>query len=257
MTTLPLCVKFNVCAATLKVEPLYVKPVSPLIADPLVQVTIRLSAPFVIGNPPSKLVAVTIPDTIAPVLVKLIVPRPTRFLNVFVRNADIVKIANMAQLVNVIAPMFTSETDMFLQTIYYPLQLFATFNHGTSLDVFVETDTYNTDTFFLGLGESQTQQNDVPYLDVSATYKNNGEVVINVVNRHLDKPITAEIISQTGMFNGTFEVYEVNGESIKSQNDFGKTEVETQRKKDLKLKGDSFEYAFPAHSFTLIKGKIK
>ena len=59
------------------------------------------------------------------------------------------------------------------------------------------------------------------------------------------------------MFNGTFEVYEVNGESIKSQNDFGKTEVETQRKKDLKLKGDSFEYAFPAHSFTLIKGKIK
>ena len=179
------------------------------------------------------------------------------FLNVFVRNADIVKIANMAQLVNVIAPMFTSETDMFLQTIYYPLQLFATFNHGTSLDVFVETDTYNTDTFFLGLGESQTQQNDVPYLDVSATYKNNGEVVINVVNRHLDKPITAEIISQTGMFNGTFEVYEVNGESIKSQNDFGKTEVETQRKKDLKLKGDSFECAFPAHSFTLIKGKIK
>ncbi len=31
--------------------------------------------------------------------------------------------ANMAQLVNVIAPMFTSEKGMFYQTIFYPLAL--------------------------------------------------------------------------------------------------------------------------------------
>ena len=47
------------------------------------------------------------------------------FLNAFIRNADVVKMANMAQLVNVIAPIFTSETGMFQQTIFYPLQLFA------------------------------------------------------------------------------------------------------------------------------------
>ena len=47
------------------------------------------------------------------------------FLNSFVNHAHIVKIANMAQLVNVIAPIFTNEQGMFLQTIYYPLQLFA------------------------------------------------------------------------------------------------------------------------------------
>ena len=38
-------------------------------------------------------------------------------LNAFIRNADIVKMANMAQLVNVIAPVFTSEQGMFRQTI--------------------------------------------------------------------------------------------------------------------------------------------
>ena len=54
--------KFNVCAATPKVEPLYVKPVSPLIADALVQVTIRLSAPFVIGNPPTNDDPVIVPE---------------------------------------------------------------------------------------------------------------------------------------------------------------------------------------------------
>lgn len=41
------------------------------------------------------------------------------FLNVFIRNADIVKMANMAQLVNVIAPIFTDEKTLFRQTIYY------------------------------------------------------------------------------------------------------------------------------------------
>ena len=43
------------------------------------------------------------------------------FLNSFVNHAHIVKIANMAQLVNVIAPIFTNDKGMFLQTIYYPL----------------------------------------------------------------------------------------------------------------------------------------
>ncbi|HTR38161.1 MAG TPA: alpha-L-arabinofuranosidase C-terminal domain-containing protein [Bryobacteraceae bacterium] len=47
------------------------------------------------------------------------------FLNAFMNHAHIVKIANMAQLVNVIAPIFTNENGLFLKTIYYPLQLFA------------------------------------------------------------------------------------------------------------------------------------
>ncbi len=43
------------------------------------------------------------------------------FLNSFIRHANIVKMANLAQLVNVIAPIFTSKQGMFLQTIYFPL----------------------------------------------------------------------------------------------------------------------------------------
>jgi len=73
------------------------------------------------------------------------------FLNAFIRNADVVKMANMAQLVNVIAPIFTNEKGMFKQTIYYPLWLFANHASGTSLDVFVDCKTYETGKFFLGL----------------------------------------------------------------------------------------------------------
>ena len=61
------------------------------------------------------------------------------FLNSFVNHAHIIKMANMAQLVNVIAPIFTNEKGMFLQTIYYPLQLFANNTKGKALELFVES----------------------------------------------------------------------------------------------------------------------
>jgi alpha-N-arabinofuranosidase len=47
------------------------------------------------------------------------------FLNIFARHCRWVEIANFAQMVNVIAPIFTNQTGMFLQTIYHPLRLYA------------------------------------------------------------------------------------------------------------------------------------
>jgi len=177
------------------------------------------------------------------------------FLNAFIRNANIVKMANMAQLVNVIAPIFTNETGMFKQTIFYPLQLFANNVYGTSLDVFVDCKTYSTGKFFVGLGETTAQQGKVPYLDVSATYKD-GEVFICVVNRNKDEAITTDIVSQNGAFTGSFSVSEVNGPDIKAGNDFNKENVKTVVKTSINVRGTKFTYTFPPHSFTLLKGKI-
>ncbi len=178
------------------------------------------------------------------------------FLNAFVRNADVVKMANMAQLVNVIAPIFTNEKAMFRQTIYYPLQLFANYVQGTSLEVFVDCKTYDTEKFFLGLGETTTQQKKVPYLDVSATY-NNGELILCVLNRSKDEAITTDIVSQNGPFTGQFSVKEVNGPDIKSGNDFTKENVKTIVKNPVSVSGNKFTYSFPPHSFTLLTGKLQ
>ncbi len=178
------------------------------------------------------------------------------FLNVFIRNADIVKMANMAQLVNVIAPVFAEEKGIFRQTIYFPLELFAKNMKGKSLDLFVDCPTYNTDEFYIGLGEATTKQTNVPYLDVSATY-NNGEVVICVINRHKDNPIKTDIISQSGEFIDVLKVSEINAPDIKATNDFGIENVRTVSKPDLKPNGNIVTYAFPAHSLTLIRGKLK
>ncbi len=179
------------------------------------------------------------------------------FLNAFIRNADIVKMANMAQLVNVIAPIFVEEDGIFLQTIYFPLQLFANNVFGTSLDVFVDCETYSTPEFFYFIESmGPTAKLDaVPYLDVSAAY-NNGEVIICIVNRHKEKEISTDIISQTGTFSGSFRVYEINGPDIKAQNDFGKELIKIVEKPEVKAKGNQVNYSFPPHSFTMLKGKI-
>jgi alpha-N-arabinofuranosidase len=179
------------------------------------------------------------------------------FLNGFIRNADIVKMANMAQLVNVIAPIFTNETGMFKQTIFFPLQLFSRHAYGTSLDVFVESGTYDTsENFPLGLGEQTATVKGVPYLDVSATHQPDGTVVISVVNRHKDNAITADIQAQEGTFGGQYQVWEVNGSDIKARNDFGSEQVKTVEKPAVNASGTSFSYTFPAHSFTMLKGRL-
>ena len=165
------------------------------------------------------------------------------FLNTFINNAHIVKIANLAQLVNVIAPIFTSEMGLFLQTIYYPIQLFAANSFGTALDLFVDGPTYLS-----------KHSPNTPYLDVSAAY-DNGSLVLNVVNRHRTDtlPVTFEL--EDKKFSGSFQASEVNGPDIKSENTFGSNPVKiTTRAVDSS--GTRLRYEFPAHSFTMLKGKL-
>ena len=166
------------------------------------------------------------------------------FLNTFVNNAHIVKMANMAQLVNVIAPIFTNDKGLYLQPIYYPLQLFANNSKGTALNLFVDCPTYKAKKYEA-----------VPYLDVSAAY-DNGTLVLNVVNRHRDQTMEVEILSQRGEFSGNFEVAEINGPDIKAENTFGSTKVQISRK-TLPAKGTRLSYSFPPHSYTMLKGELK
>lgn len=165
------------------------------------------------------------------------------FLNTFLNNAHIVKIANLAQLVNVIAPIFTSPTDMFLQTIYFPIQLFAANSFGNALDLFAEGPTY-----------SSKQSSATPVLDVSAAY-DRSTLVLNAVNRSRTEslPVTFEL--EDKQFSGQFEVAEVNGPDIKSENNFGSMPVKTVAK-SAQTSGARLRYELPPHSYTMLKGKL-
>ncbi len=164
-------------------------------------------------------------------------------LNTFVNNADTVKMANMAQIVNVIAPIFTNEKGLFLQTIFHPLQLFSKNTRGVALETFLDCPTYNSKHF----GKAA-------YLDVS-TSLNNGAVTLNVVNRHLDQDVEAEIEIQDGAFQGRFDVALVTGPDIKAENDFGKNPVQTVTS-TIAPAGNKLRHRFPPHSYTMLKGRL-
>ncbi|HXN25051.1 MAG TPA: alpha-N-arabinofuranosidase [Candidatus Dormibacteraeota bacterium] len=165
------------------------------------------------------------------------------FLNSFINHAHVVKMANMAQLVNVIAPIFTNEQAMFLQTIYYPLQLFANNTRGKALEMFVDSPKYDSKRF-----------GQVPYLDASAGY-DNGTLVLNVVNRHRDQAIETEFEAQDKQFARPVEVAEVNGPDIKAENDFGSTKVRTVTR-SANAEGRQLRYRFPPHSYTMLRAKL-
>jgi alpha-N-arabinofuranosidase len=165
------------------------------------------------------------------------------FLNSFLNHAHIVKIANMAQMVNVIAPIFTNDKELFLQTIYYPLQMFANNSRGKALELFGECASYKTKRF-----------DEVPYLDASAAY-DNGMLVLNVVNRHPSQAIETDIEVQDKQFAGAVEVSEVNGPDIKAVNDFGSTKVKAAPR-SATAEGKKLRYSFPAHSYTMLKARI-
>ncbi len=65
-----------------------------------------------------------------------------QFFNSFIRHADVVKIANIAQVVNVIAPILTRGDKLIKQSTFYVFQLFSEVKSGISLDLALEGPSY-------------------------------------------------------------------------------------------------------------------
>ncbi len=165
------------------------------------------------------------------------------FLNTFVNHAHIVKIANMAQLVNVIAPIFANENGLYLQTIYYPLQLFANNTAGRALELLVDSPKYSSRRF-----------DDIPYLDISAAY-DNGSLAINIVNRHRDQAIPTEFLIEDKQFSGAVEAIEVNAADIKAENNFDASPVKPAPQ-SAAAQGNTLHYSFPPHSYTMLRARL-
>lgn len=170
------------------------------------------------------------------------------FFNSFLRNADIVKMANLAQVVNVIAPIFTNEKGLFLQPTYFPIAEYARQGGNMSLQVWSEGPTYR-------VGNREP----IPYLDISSTHdRKGGFVYVNVLNRSKDKDITASIENQTGKLDPSASVWWMNHPDLKATHTFGDDRKVRPTVQDvtLKLSGNRFEYTFPAHSLTILKLKV-
>jgi alpha-N-arabinofuranosidase len=103
------------------------------------------------------------------------------FLNSFIRHADVLKIANIAQIVNVIAPILTQGDAMLLQSIYYPLEMYTKRRTGVSLQPVVQGPTYE--------GKTNGQ---VSYIDASAILEDD-KLHLFTTNRGLAEVLSVEV----------------------------------------------------------------
>lgn len=92
------------------------------------------------------------------------------------RHADRVKIACLAQLVNVIAPIMTDDTAAWKQTIFYPYLHASQLGRGTVLQTLVKCPTY------------ESKYGDAPYVDAVAVADDEKKTItLFAVNKDLEE----------------------------------------------------------------------
>ncbi len=100
------------------------------------------------------------------------------------RHCDRVKVACMAQLVNVIAPIMTDDGGAaWAQTIFYPLMQVSNYGRGTALLPVIETTKHDT-----------IDYTDVPDVESMSIFnEENGELTIFAVNRDFEESIEFDV----------------------------------------------------------------
>jgi len=105
------------------------------------------------------------------------------------RHADRVKIACLAQLINVIGAIMTENGGIsWRQTIYYPFMHASKYGRGYALITKIESDKYNSRDY-----------TDVSYLDAMVS-ENDGEITVFAINRGEDEMMLECTISGFGEY---------------------------------------------------------
>jgi len=100
-------------------------------------------------------------------------------LNIFNRHADRVKVANLAQMVNVLqAVILTKDDKMVLTPTYYVFKMFSVHQNATLLKTDLECEDYT-------YGDKH-----IPAISASASVDNEGKVHVSLANLNPEKQIT-------------------------------------------------------------------
>jgi len=168
-------------------------------------------------------------------------------INTLLRNADRVKIACLAQLVNVIAPIMTNADGLFRQTIYYPYSWALRYAKGSVLNLLVESASYSVPAL-----------DNVPYVDAAATFDETGKTVtLFVLNRDLAKPHRVELQWQDQSPSRVTSAWLITGDDLKAANSFSSPQrVAPQAFTVPAGKASSSQFELPPHSYAAIQWSL-
>jgi alpha-N-arabinofuranosidase len=137
------------------------------------------------------------------------------YLNIFTRNCHWVRMANLAQLVNAIAPVVTTGQAAATQPIYYPVAMHAQAALDIAADVHVSGPTVSP----LGNGHRSRWPHRVadlgPFslIDAAATVRaDRGRLTVTLVNRSESEPEPAAVVLRDTEFAGPVQIRTVTAE---------------------------------------------
>jgi alpha-N-arabinofuranosidase len=168
------------------------------------------------------------------------------WLNVFVRQSRYIGMANIAQTVNVISPLMTTEKGVVKQSTWWPLLLFSRYMRGETVATHVRAGAYD--------GETQpgwlqgALEDGAPWLDVSASVNEEGYVSLAVVNISESQDFEVEV---KGVVGKDVTLYTVTAPQVTASNTEAKEEVGIAES----TWGGEGTYTFPKHSFTMLRWK--
>ena len=168
-------------------------------------------------------------------------------VNTLIRNSDRVKIACLAQLVNVIAPIMTNSNGLFRQTIFYPYAWGIQYGRGDALNVLVESSSYEVKKV-KGLEQA-------PHIDVAgARNSSDGSISLLILNRDLAKAHDVEVVWEDQAPTKVLNASVLTGDDLKAVNSFQSPQkVAPQAFTKPSLSGSRTKFEVPARSYTAIQ----
>src|SRR5271154_4460813 len=168
-------------------------------------------------------------------------------LNTLIRNADRVKLACLAQLINVIAPIMTNPNGLFRQTIFYPYSWALQFARGAALNLLVESSTYEV-----------KGMDPVPHLDATATHNAaDGSVVLFILNRDLQKAHDVEVVWEDQAPARILTTSLLTGDDLKAVNSFQSPQrVAPQAFAKPATTNGRTKFEVPARSYTMLQWSL-
>jgi alpha-N-arabinofuranosidase len=165
-------------------------------------------------------------------------------VNSLVRNSDRVKLACLAQLINVIAPIMTSRDGLFRQTIYYPYSWALEFARGAALDLLVESSTYEV-----------AGMDHVPHVDVAGSFDSGaGSISLFILNRDLSNAHEIEILWEDRPPARVLNASLLTGDDLKAFNSFqAPQKVVPQAFTKPSTTGTRTRFEVPARSYTVLQ----
>jgi alpha-L-arabinofuranosidase len=177
-------------------------------------------------------------------------------LNSLLRHSDRVRVACLAQLVNVIAPLVTNENSVLRQTIYYPYAWALESARGNVLSLVPEGPSYEVARMgrpSQAGGFAMSAPGRVPYLDITATFDAEGKTgTLFILNRDLEKPRELQVDWQRVMPARVTNSQVITGPDLKATNTFEAPKRVVPQPLEPPESSSSMTFELPAHSYTRV-----